>query len=175
MVAATESNPALSLSINDKLFRGLTASVEDALTMCHVAAQCVGVSSVPTPIKGTITGLIGVHGSASGFVTVNCSERLALKIVGGLLQDEFSELSAEIIDGMGEVTNIIAGGIKARLSKSEYQFNKITIPSVILGDSYEITYAKGLDFICAMYDVEDPAAITHADKVLRITISVLRL
>ncbi|QDT50629.1 hypothetical protein Pan258_47080 [Symmachiella dynata] len=176
MVAAIASdNPTATLPVNEKLFRAISTSVEDALSMGGLVASCVGTSSVPIPGNGTITGLIGVHGSASGFVTVNSSETLAMKVVGGLLQDDFSTLSAQIIDGFGELTNIIAGGIKARLSKSEFQFSKITVPSVIIGESYEIAYAKGLEFICVVFELNDPNAIMLDQRLLRVSMSLLRL
>ncbi len=63
MVAAIVSdNPTATLPVNEKLFRAISTSVEDALSMGGLAASCVGTSSVPVPGKGTITGLIGVHG-----------------------------------------------------------------------------------------------------------------
>ena len=175
MVAAIASDNPTTLPVNEKLFRAISTSVEDALTMGGMTASCVGTSSVPVPGKGTITGLIGVHGNASGFVTVNAAETLAIKIVGGLLQDNFSALSAQIIDGFGELTNLIAGGVKARLSKSEFQFSKITVPSIIIGESYEIAYAKGLEFICMVFELNDPDAIMLEQRLLRVSMSLLRL
>ncbi len=176
MVAATATEETTSiLPVNQQLLRAVASSVEDALSMCGMDAKCVGASAVPIPGQGSITGLIGVHGNASGFVTVNAGERVALKAVGGLLQDEFSAMCAQIIDGLGEITNIIAGGIKARLAKSDWQFSKITVPSVIIGDSYEIAYAKGLEFISTTYELRDPESILLDERLLRVSISLLRL
>lgn len=164
-----------TLSVNEQLFRALSSSVTDALSMCGIEASCVGASSIPTAGAGTVTGLIGVHGAASGFVTVSAGDRFATKAVGGLLQDKFESMTAQVVDGMGEITNIIAGGIKARLSKSEWQFTKITVPSVILGNSYEIAYAKGLEFICVTFENNDPEAIVLQDRLLRVSMSLLKL
>ncbi len=176
MVTATATDEnVMTLPINQQMFRAVIASVDDTMAMCGLKAKCVGASSVPMPGMGTITGLIGVHGNASGFVTVNAGESLAIKAVGGLLQDQFSEMSAQIVDGLGEITNIIAGGIKARLSKSDWQFSKITVPSVILGDSYEIAYAKGLEFLSVVYEHNDPASIVLEERLLRVSMSLLRL
>ncbi len=107
---------------------------------------------------------------------MNSSETLAMKIVGGLLQDDFFRGSLpKSVDGFGELTNIIAGGIKARLSKSEFQFSKITVPSVIIGESYEIAYAKGLEFICVVFELNDPNAIMLEQRLLRVSMSLLRI
>jgi len=176
MVTATATQEASSiLPINQQLLRAVNSSVEDAMGMCGLQAVCMGASAVPVPGNGSLTGLIGVHGDASGFVTVNLGEILALKAVSGLLQEEFSEMSAQIIDGLGEITNLISGGIKARLAKSDWKFSKITVPSVIVGDSYQITYVKGLEFISVTYEQQDSASIMLEQRLLNVSMSLLRL
>ena len=41
---------------------------------------------MPTQESGIITGMIGVHGKVSGFVSVNMAEQFCIKAVEGLLQ-----------------------------------------------------------------------------------------
>src|SRR6476619_4966733 len=86
--------------------------VSRTLSKCNFTARCVGISKIPAHEPGIITGLIGVHGKVSGFVTVNMAEAFALAAVGGLLQDNFEKLTSQVVDGVGEITNLIVGGIK---------------------------------------------------------------
>ncbi len=51
-----------------------------------------------------------------------------MKVVGGLLPDDFSTLSAQIIDGFGELWNIIAGGIKGSTFKIGVSILKDHLP-----------------------------------------------
>jgi chemotaxis protein CheX len=130
MLAETD---VLSELADPHLVRALREAVDSALMMCATQARCVGVSRVPGREVGKITGLIGVHGRVSGFVTVNMAEKVAIRAVEGLLQDRFGALTAQVVDGAGEITNLVVGGIKSQLAGTPWSFSQITIPSVIVG------------------------------------------
>ena len=115
------------------LLRSITGGMDACLTMCGMEAKCVGVATVPTREPGPITGMIGVHGHVSGFVTLNMSEKVALAAVGGLLEEKCDVLTPQVIDGVGEIANILAGQIKSKLSGTKWSFSRVTIPSVIVG------------------------------------------
>jgi chemotaxis protein CheX len=135
----------------------------------------VSIATVPSSNSGIVTGMIGVHGKVSGFITVNMAERVALHTVQGLLQESYPELSSQVVDGVGEITNIIVGGIKSTLGKTPWSFSNITVPSVIVGTGYQIAYARGLEFLCATFEHDDPEAIMVDDRLIQISISLLRL
>lgn len=158
-----------------RLVHAISDSVDKALGMCGTSAHCVGVAAVPTREAGLITGIIGVHGKVSGFITVNMSQRMAIQVVNGLLQDSFAELTNQVVDGAGEITNIIVGGIKSSLAGTPWSFSHMTVPSVIIGKGYQIAYARGLDFINATFEHHDPEAVMLEDRLLQVSISLLKL
>jgi chemotaxis protein CheX len=172
---ATAEQALDSIAVDPLLLKAITGAVDSCLTMCDAKARCVGVAAVPTGEPGTVTGLIGVHGQVSGFVTVNLAEKVAMSTVGGLLQDKFDTLTHQVIDGVGEITNIIAGGIKNGLSGSPWGFKFVTVPSVIVGHNYQIAYAKGLQFLAATYEQEEVEALMLDDRLMQVTISLIRL
>ena len=155
------------------LMEAVINSVQDCLMMFDVQARCVGVSSVPLSDQGEVTGMIGVHGDVSGFITTNLSECAAMSIVGRMLQDQFEALSSDVLDGAGEMTNIIAGGIKKRLVNSRWHFQHITVPSVIIGQNYQITYS-GLEFLAVAFELTDTDFIMMADRIFKVTLSILQ-
>jgi chemotaxis protein CheX len=155
--------------------KALVDAVKSCLTMCDTEAKCVGVSAVPMRDPGIITGLIGVHGKVSGFVTVNLAESVAISAVGGLLQDRFEKLSPQIIDGVGEMTNIIVGGIKNGLSGTEWGFSHVTVPSVVVGQNYKIAYASGLQFLSVSFEQANDEALMLDDRLINVAISLIRL
>lgn len=165
----------LTLEINQLLFDAVCESVPKALMMCGVKAKCVGVSRVPAKQEGEITGLIGVHGSVSGFVAVNSSRRLALHMVEGLVGDKLEDLTPQVVDGAGEVTNIIVGGVKAALAGSDWTFSQITVPSVVVGDGYQVAYASGNEVLDVVFECENEDAIFANDRTLHVTLSLLKL
>ncbi len=158
-----------------RLVKALSDSVDKALGMCGTAAHCVGVASVPTREAGLITGVIGVHGKVSGFITVNMSERMAVRAVNGLLQDSYTQLTNQVVDGAGEITNIIVGGIKSSLAGTPWSFSHMTVPSVIIGKGYQIAYARGLEFLNATFEHDDLEAVMLEDRLLQVSISLLKL
>lgn len=175
MATATLEVPSTSFRADPHLLKTLQESVSSALTMCDARARCVGISTVPSHEAGTVTGLIGVHGKVSGFVIVNMAERVALKTVGGLLQDKYDQLTAQVVDGVGEITNLIVGGIKGGLSSTPWSFSHLTVPSVIIGNGYKIAHVRGLEFLCAVFEQDDPDALMLNDRLLQVSVSLLRL
>jgi chemotaxis protein CheX len=143
--------------------------------MCNCKLRCVGINALPISEGGVVTGMIGIHGKVSGFATVNVSERLAIKAVEGLLQDNFGKLSAQVVDGIGEITNMVVGGIKGTLANSQFGFSNITVPSVIIGKGYHISYAKGLTYLTISFEDQDNEAIMLQDRMLHVSISLLKL
>jgi len=157
------------------LLNAITHAVESCLAMCDGSAKCVGVSNIPTSDHGNITGMIGVHGDVSGFITVNLAEAVAFSAVGGLLQDHFDKLNTQVIDGAGEMTNIIAGGIKNGLSGTKWGFGNVTVPSVIVGQNYQIAYAGGLQYLSVSFEHDNDQAIMLDDRLIKVAISMIRL
>jgi len=157
------------------LLKAMVDSVDQALTMCDTSVRCVAVSSVPARDPGTITGMIGVHGQVSGFITVNMAEMVATAAVGGLLQDHFTSINVQVIDGVGEMTNLIAGGIKKCLAGTPWAFSHVTVPSVIVGQNYQIAYSRGLEYLCVTFEHRNDSAVMLTDRMLQVAISLLRL
>jgi chemotaxis protein CheX len=174
-MSAATLPPIETFKADPLLLAAIIEGMENGLQMCNLQARCVGVSTIPVKDTGSITGLIGVHGNVSGFITVNLAEKVALAAVGGLLQDRCTELTNEVVDGVGELTNIVSGGIKKGLYGSPWVFSHITVPSVIIGQNYQIAYAKGLQFLSVTFEHESSDSIMLADRLIQVAISLIRL
>jgi chemotaxis protein CheX len=174
MSAAT---PTLNCTFNADpvLQSAIMEGVAAGLAMCGIEMRCVGASVIPTKEAGSVTGLIGVHGGVSGFITVNMADKVALAAVGGLLQEHCEKISTQIVDGVGELSNIIAGGIKKGLSGSPWGFSQITVPSVIIGENYQIAYAKGLQFLSVTFEHQTEDSLLLSDRLMQIAISLIKL
>jgi CheY-specific phosphatase CheX len=157
------------------LVKAIGDAVESSLTMCDTRVRCVGISSVPWREPGSVTGMIGVHGDVTGFITVNMAEKFALAVVGGLLQDRFDAMSHQVIDGVGEITNIVSGGIKNSLLPTPWGFKHVTVPSVIVGHNYQIAYARGIQFVSAMFEQQDSESFHFEDRLMQVAISLMRV
>jgi len=88
---------------------------------------------------GEVTGIIGMTSdTVSGSMIVSFSRKCILKIVANMLMEEpKSAIDDEVIDAVGELTNMICGGAKAQLAKTEYRFD-LAIPSMVVGKSVDL-------------------------------------
>jgi chemotaxis protein CheX len=164
-----------SFQPDPQLAKALLDGATNALSMCNTRAVCVGLASIPQREPGIVTGLLGVHGNVSGFITVNMGERFAIKAVEGLVQDRYDRITSQVVDGVGELTNIIGGGIKGSLTSSPWSFSNITIPSVIIGKGYQMAYGKGMYFLSATFEHDDEEAVLLEDRLMHVSLSLLRL
>jgi chemotaxis protein CheX len=168
--------PIQGLNVNPQLANAIIQSVDNTFKMCDLVTRVVGVTRVPTQLPNAlITGMIGMGGKSTGFLTFTVPERAALLSVSGLLQDEFAAINSQVIDGLGEITNIIAGGFKTRLSNSSWMISTITVPSVIIGANYNIAYTKGIEFVSVTFEIDDPETLSVNDRLIMVTASLIQI
>jgi len=171
-VAAAEIK---GLSLNTAILNSLIASVESCLQMCDIKVRVAGVTKIPIQLPETrITGLIGMSGKCTGFASVTMPERVATLAVSGLLMEEHKTINAQVVDGVGEITNVIAGGLKTKLANSPWAIGNITIPSVILGSQYNISYSKGIEYCSVTFEVDDPDTLSIHDRVFMVNTSLIQ-
>jgi chemotaxis protein CheX len=101
-----------------------------------------------------ISGIIGIAGDLAGSVVVSLPEDLALKIVSNFLGEEKKALDHEVIDGVGEILNMIAGGAKKIFSDRHKIRFKISVPSVIVGKNHSINRPSDLKFVGINFSVD---------------------
>jgi chemotaxis protein CheX len=97
--------------------------------------------------KGTLpdtalTAFIGIAGEWTGGVAVHCSAELARALAARMLMtDDAASLSEDDVrDAMGEVCNMVAGGLKTRCQGVGVDFN-ISVPVIILaGEPTHVHY-----------------------------------
>ena len=53
--------------------------------------------------------------------------------------------------------------------------NTITIPSVILGSNYNISYAKGIEFVSVTFEIDDPETVSIRDRLFMVTTSLMQV
>jgi len=163
------------LSLNTLVVNSLIASVESCLQMCDMKVRVAGITKIPIQLPETcITGLIGLSGKCTGFVSITMPERVATLAVSGLLMEEHKTLNAQVVDGVGEITNVIAGGLKTKLANSPWVVGSITIPSVILGSQYNISYSKGIEYCGVTFEVDDPDTLSVHERVFMVNTSLIQ-
>lgn len=88
---------------------------------------------------GDVTGIIGITGDATGSLAISFTGDCICHIVGRMLGEEYHEPTAEVIDAVGELTNIISGVARTKLEK-EGMSVYASIPSVVFGANHTINH-----------------------------------
>ena len=87
-----------------------------------------------SPKDLAITGCIHIDGAWHGAVMLQCGEELATALAGELFRSD-TPTPDEVSDAIGELTNMLAGNIKALLAEP----SRISLPTVAWGDDYALT------------------------------------
>lgn len=100
-----------------------------------------------------LTGTIGLSGDSPGAVGVRFPKALAAKVASAMLGSPITEDSLEVQQTVGELTNMIAGGMKNELDPAGIRFD-ISIPTVIAGDQHTFNILANVDGIVVPFNVD---------------------
>ncbi|SDN24337.1 chemotaxis protein CheX [Desulfonauticus submarinus] len=93
---------------------------------------------------GDISGIIGFsspNGKNKGSMSVTFTEQSALGVIGQMLGEEFTELNKDVIDAVGELTNMISGQARRGMDEIGMTF-EAGIPSVVTGKNHSISHVS---------------------------------
>jgi chemotaxis protein CheX len=120
------------------------------MLQCPVRLEQLWPKSARAPLHD-VTGVIGLSGRATGMVVVSFSEQLALCATAALLLAEPVEIDDDVIDAVGELTNMVAGGAKAELPQWDMS---LSTPSVIVGSGHTVRFPSSIDPLCISFDTD---------------------
>ncbi|MGL6195004.1 MAG: chemotaxis protein CheX [Thermoguttaceae bacterium] len=86
-----------------------------------------------------ISGIIGLSGKIAGTVILTMSESFALKSASEMLMTEMNSVDGDVLDAVGELTNMIAGNAKAHLEAFQLS---LSLPNVIYGQGTEVRFPE---------------------------------
>ena len=104
--------------------------------------------SNPDPNEKTLVAAVQLAGEWQGAVMVNCSLALAATLASHAFDTETAN-EDDICDAIGEVGNIVAGGVKMLITKQ----TAISLPTVAEGNSFRFSVGRSeliasLTFTC---------------------------
>ena len=107
---------------------------EITTTMFNCNSEIMAPEAVHVVAPG-ISAIVGFGGKISGFIAIHLSPESACRLAESLLGMSFDHLDEIVADAMGELVNMLAGGLKKFASNSEDLF-KISVPSIVYGTDY---------------------------------------
>ncbi len=86
---------------------------------------------------GSVAGVVSLIGDVEWSLWLGLPRETAVAIASAFAEDEIEFDSEEMGDAVGELTNMLAGDLKARLSRVDLQ-TTISLPSVVSGERLRV-------------------------------------
>jgi CheY-specific phosphatase CheX len=166
MTPIQQSSISLQASAMAEMLSAATRDLFTSMLGLEVEIVFEGEAMQPEPFDGVMS-LIGFTGQVVATGGLKCSGATACDLSSRFLMAEFPAVDEQVLDAVGEMTNMIVGGFKTLL---EAQMGRLhmSIPSVIHG--------KNLRVITPTADVTVAvrATYSHGQVHLRIGLAASR-
>ena len=158
VVSALQPAEATSLSTSFSNTSLLDQTVEEVLGMMMGVPVSVSDTTVaPSNAPVTITGVIGLAGALSGAFSVVINEFGARQITASMMgMDEVPTIDDTVLDGIGEITNILAGAWKLKVP-SLSSACLLSVPTVVTGTQYDVHRKSSTFKLSRSYRFNDSA------------------
>jgi chemotaxis protein CheX len=92
--------------------------------------------------SGDVTGVVGITGSGhTGSVAVSFSEPCIKALVSNMLGEEVERIGLELLDAVGELTNMISGAARSEFASAGLDLDA-GIPAVVWGRAHVVAHAS---------------------------------
>lgn len=129
-------------------FVAATNDVFQTMLGCSLTRGPLSLKHEHTPMH-EVSGLIGLSGAWRGMVVVSLDRTTAISAAEAMLGSRPDELDRDVLDAIGELTNMIAGSAKTKLE--QYQMT-IGLPMVICGKAQAIAFPSQAQPIVIPFD-----------------------
>ena len=92
-----------------------------------------------------VSGMIGLTGRAKGIVVLSLSKESALRATEALLAERPEDINDDVVDAVGEMANIVAGGAKAQLTELAMS---LSLPTVVTGRRHSVEFPSEMSPVC---------------------------
>ncbi len=114
---------------------------------------CNSISSWAKPVlkkdrhtSGEVTGVMGFAGDKKGSFSLAFSRKGAIFAYKRIVDEDAPGITPEVVDAIGELTNIISGQTRVEIEKLGYKLSA-ALPTVIVGQNVEINFITKLPII----------------------------
>ncbi len=110
---------------------------------------------IPEDTGRKVFSSLGFTGGIDGAVVIVLPEKSACEAVSKMLGCEFDKVNQDVLDGAGELANILTGGLKTGLSGAGCTFD-VSIPTVVHMERFiEVARIMNTERICMRVDAPD--------------------
>jgi len=124
----------VSMSIDIDYINPVIAGLENVFsTMLNSRIERTGLGLMESnQTLHPVSGIIGISGKGVGTIVLSMERSVALKAAGVMLMmDDLTEIDNDVLDAVGELTNMVCGDAKAKLA--QYHLS-ISLPNILHGE-----------------------------------------
>ncbi len=100
-----------------------------------------------------VSAMIGLSGDINAILGIHCPAVVGKAIGGAMLGMELEEVDEDTKDALGEIANMLAGGLKETFAAEKIDI-LLAIPTTISGNSYKVSAPTGSNRIIIPFDIE---------------------
>ncbi|MBF0125852.1 MAG: chemotaxis protein CheX [Magnetococcales bacterium] len=143
--------------MNEELSDAIMESVHD-IFHGFLALEVFPGEEDPQPAETTrdaneVATVVSFCGVLRGAVVLRTSQPTALILAGALSGKSLGQLSGEALDLLGELTDLIASGMRTRLSS--HGEIRLTPPTMVVGQGYTLRNARIFSHVRQSFQVND--------------------
>lgn len=142
-------NPLLDKTLIQSFINGVTKTLK---TMANTEITC-GKPFVEQKFaaRGEVAGVVGmVSKQYKATLTLSYPKPAILSILENMLGEKYTDITEEVFDAVGELTNMIYGSAKGTLNDMGYDF-EMAIPTVIKGQFIMLQHSKSATLVIPFY------------------------
>jgi len=159
------------IEIDQNLVDAVIRSTNVGLQMAGIVPKPVGCSRLPSRAQ-EISVLIGIVGRSYGVVTLNASRQVALRLANKFMDADIAEVNDQVLDALGEITNIVAGKLKAELVGDKHEITSISCPSIVVGADYYLHHFRGFKTVSVEFELEEVPTMFYKERFFSTTVSL---
>jgi len=112
-----------------------------SMVFIDIAAELPAEEST-LEIQPNLSSLIGFAGDLKGILAIHCPAAVAMGITTSMLGMEVVDLGEDVKDAIGEIANMVAGGLKVGLATEDKKI-ELAIPTTVVGKSIHTSGLSG--------------------------------
>jgi chemotaxis protein CheX len=125
----------------------LNQAVEEVFgLMLGVPVEVAGADFQPSEGTETMTAMIGLAGAISATCAMVVQSEVGIHMASCMTGTELNKVDETVLDGLGEITNMLAGAWKAKIPELNAAC-MLSVPTVVTGTQYEVHRKASVFFV----------------------------
>jgi chemotaxis protein CheX len=139
------------MELKDQLIKAISEATNEALqSVLFIPAKLIDTKTRVASSGMHVVCSVGLTGELEGTLAINITSQSACEFVSKMLDMTILEVNDDVIDGVGEIVNIVAGQVMSSMQGIK-NFD-LGVPTLIKGKQLEILNNQEMDVLSLTFD-----------------------